>query len=51
MAVDNFSYNGVEDKHRPNSSRSLLMGRPFRAHGDGFMQQSLLIDRDIVGKT
>mgnify|MGYP000511987776 CR=1 FL=1 len=51
MAVDNVSYDASRIASPKNSSRSLLMGRPFfGAHGDGFMQQSLLIDLDVTWK-
>ena len=49
MAVDNISYNGVEDSIAQEFQPFVVDGTSFfGAHGDGFMQQSLLIDLDVA---
>lgn len=51
MAVDNISYNGVEDSIAQEFQPFVVDGTSFfGAHGDGFMQQSLLIDLDVTWK-
>lgn len=49
MAVDNISYNGVEDSIAQEFQPFVVDGTSFfGAHGDGFMQQSLLINLDVA---
>ena len=49
MAVDNISYNGVEDSIAQELQPFVVDGTSFfGSHGDVFMQQSLMIDLDVT---